>query len=503
MQNVTPVTERRRVARSKQRGRAKRALTTTRREMFEKMIGVSPPPQVGKGEGSKVANVKDFKETAESKSAYKSDFEKALKLKQQKAVNHAEPERRKDVAKKDEPKALKKEKKSSGGIKKKMTDVDDKMVSNGMASKESVVETPVAKEVSPATIKTGNIIKEVNPEAQAAQSADPAIEAAQFGNTQAAAAAAAQANLSPEAIQAQQQPGELSIEAQLGAEVGFLSEGEPKKAAIDPKILNEAQEKAGASSTFEKNVLEALQKENSLSSGSEQNSQKDQQSGLDQKDKGDLKSDLTGNQLHQSAGQSHAHFRTHLEAGAAGTSSQLDASQLEANREDNVNEIMKQAQYLVKKGGGEVSVKMSPEGMGEVQLKIVLENGKLNVEMQTQDRNVKKLIEESLSELKSGLAAHRLSLEHVKIDTVNATNADNSAQLQSNLNQHSEGRRDLWQESFQQSQQQLNQQARQRFSSDSSRASGSIGAVSTPRSSQAQALRTYGGTKGASLNRVA
>jgi len=492
--------------------------------MFEKMIGVSPP-QAGKGEGSKVANVKDFKETAESKSAYRNDFEKALKARQLKADHKAEPERKLNIAKKDEPKALKKDKKSSGGIKKKMTDVDDKMVSNNMASKESVVEAPVAKEAAPAKIKTDNTIQEINPEAQAAKnaalavtSANEAVEAIdakpldmqvplqqlEIDPALEAQLAKAQTTAQAEALAAgQQQPAELSIEEQLGAAVGLTPESDTKKPSKDLQKLNEAPAKQNAPSTFEKNVLEALQKESSLNAGSEQSSQNDQ-GGLDQKDKGDLKSDLSGNQLHQSAGQSHSAFKSHLEAGAAaGTSSQMDASQLEAHREDNVNEIMKEAQYLVKKGGGEVTVKMSPEGMGEVQLKVVLENGKLNVEMQTQDRDVKKLIEESLSELKSGLAAHRLSLEHVKIDTVNATNADNSAQLQSNLNQHSEGRRDLWQESFQQSQQQLNQQTRQRLSSDSSRATGSIGAVSTPRSSQAQALRTYGGTKGASLNRVA
>lgn len=500
--------------------------------MFEKMIGVSPP-QTGKGEGSKVANVKDFKETAESKSAYKSDFEKALKAKQQKkAEKKAEPERKLNVAKKEEPKALKKDKKSSGGTKKKMTNVDDKMVSNGMASVESEVETPVAKEDTPAKIKIDNLIaKDVNvqPVQDAAIALKPLDEAVKAldasaadlqGSLQKLAADASQevkaantqvlnpqiANAQAEAAQAQQQ-SELSIEAQLGAAVGLKPEGESQKANKELlKKFNEAPVKTDAASAFEKNVLEALQKESSLSAGSEHSSQQEQQSSLDQKDKGDLKSDTVGNQLHQSAGQSHTVFKNHLESATAATSTQMDASQLEAKREENINEVMKQAQYLVKQGGGEVSVKMSPEGMGEVQLRVVLENGKLNVEMQTQDRNVKKLIEESLSELKSGLAAHRLSLEHVKIDTVNATNADNSAQLQSNLNQNSEGRaRDLWQESFQQNQQQLNQQARQRSSaSDSSRSSDlTTSASSSSHRSQAQALRTYGGLKGASLNRVA
>jgi flagellar hook-length control protein FliK len=497
--------------------------------MFEKMIGVSPP-QVGKAQDSKVADHKDFLDSAKSKS-YKNDFEKALKEKQQQhAEKKAEPDRKHPVAKKEDPKVAKKEKKSSGGIKKKMTDVDEKMVSNGMASVESEVETPVAKEEKPATIKVDNTntkesaveqqlpeaalaMKSLDEAANAIKDADAAelkerMQKVMTGNKGEGDQAVdpqtqAQAQAQP---QAQAGGNDGSAEAELSAAVGLKQEN----AKANKELLGKLKEFEGAAakpdgaSDFEKNVLETLKKENSLGSGNSQFSQKDQGSGLDQKEKGDMKADLIGNQLHQSAGQSHSAFKNHLEtSAAAGASTQADPAQLEAKREDNVNEIMKQAQYLVKKGGGEVTVKMSPEGMGQVQLKVVLENGKLNVEMQTQDKNVKKMIEESLSELKSGLAVHRLSLEHVKIDTVNATNADNSTQLQSNLNQNSEGRaRDMWHESWQQNQHQLNQH-RQKSSSEPSRASGLSAGPTGVASSQAQALRTYGGTKGAGLNRVA
>ncbi len=98
----------------------------------------------------------------------------------------------------------------------------------------------------------------------------------------------------------------------------------------------------------------------------------------------------------------------------------------------NLKEILNQAQYLVTKGGGEVSVKMTPEGMGEVQLKVMMENGKMSVEMNTQDKNVQKLIQDSLSDLKSSLAAHQISVEHVtlnnKINTVYAAQDTRSAQ---------------------------------------------------------------------------
>jgi flagellar hook-length control protein FliK len=98
----------------------------------------------------------------------------------------------------------------------------------------------------------------------------------------------------------------------------------------------------------------------------------------------------------------------------------------------NLKEILNQAQYLVTKGGGEVSVKMTPEGMGEVQLKIMMENGKMNLEMNTQDKNVQKLIQDSLSDLKSSLAAHQISVDHVtlnnKISTVYEAQNTSSAQ---------------------------------------------------------------------------
>ena len=98
----------------------------------------------------------------------------------------------------------------------------------------------------------------------------------------------------------------------------------------------------------------------------------------------------------------------------------------------NLKEILNQAQYLVTQGGGEVSVKMTPEGMGEVQLKIMMENGKMNLEMNTHDKNVQKLIQDSLSDLKSSLAAHQITVEHVtlnnKVNTVNDAQNTSSAQ---------------------------------------------------------------------------
>lgn len=122
-------------------------------------------------------------------------------------------------------------------------------------------------------------------------------------------------------------------------------------------------------------------------------------------------------------------------AGAAG----------KADAPADIRQIMNQAQYLIKKGGGEMKVEMTPEGMGKIHMKVLVENGKVNVQMSAETSEAKKVIEGGLSELKNSLAAHQLSVDHIKVDVVNNTNTDNTAQNQ--LNQNHQGRdqnRQFW-----------------------------------------------------------
>lgn len=99
-----------------------------------------------------------------------------------------------------------------------------------------------------------------------------------------------------------------------------------------------------------------------------------------------------------------------------------------------VKQLMNQAQYLIKKGGGEMKVQMTPEGMGTVHLKVMLQDGKVNLQMSADTQEAKKTIESSLAELKTSLAAHKLSMENVKVDVVNSTSADTATQNQTNMN---------------------------------------------------------------------
>ena len=109
----------------------------------------------------------------------------------------------------------------------------------------------------------------------------------------------------------------------------------------------------------------------------------------------------------------------------------------------NIQALMKQAQFLIKKGGGEMKVEMSPEGLGNIHLKVMLQDGKVNVQMAAESNEAKKAVESSLSELRSNLSAHKLSVDQVKIDVVSNVNADNQARDNMNNPNSQQQNRDM------------------------------------------------------------
>jgi len=92
----------------------------------------------------------------------------------------------------------------------------------------------------------------------------------------------------------------------------------------------------------------------------------------------------------------------------------------------NIQQIMNQAQYMIKKGGGESIVKLSPEGLGDLHLKVSVNDGKVNLTMATESKETKNLIENSLGDLKNSLGSHNLKVESVKVDVGNNLSSDNN-----------------------------------------------------------------------------
>lgn len=82
----------------------------------------------------------------------------------------------------------------------------------------------------------------------------------------------------------------------------------------------------------------------------------------------------------------------------------------------NIKELINQAQFLSKKGGGEMKVALTPDGLGEVQMKVAVKDGSVNVEMLAESNEAKKLLEKGLGDLKATLASHKLNVENIKVD---------------------------------------------------------------------------------------
>lgn len=82
----------------------------------------------------------------------------------------------------------------------------------------------------------------------------------------------------------------------------------------------------------------------------------------------------------------------------------------------NVRELIRQAQIALKNGGGEIKMDLKPEGMGQVHLKVSLENGQVNVQMLTENDAAKRLLEKGLNELRADLTAQNLKVDTMKVD---------------------------------------------------------------------------------------
>lgn len=123
-------------------------------------------------------------------------------------------------------------------------------------------------------------------------------------------------------------------------------------------------------------------------------------------------------------------------------------------RVENVQNLMNQAQVLVQKGGGEMKVEMTPEGMGSVQMKLKVLDGKVQLQMSTENKEVKKMIESSIADLKQSLATHNLAVDQVRVDVVHKTmgSSDVRQDLQGQMNdflnqqQQRDGTRQFWQQ---------------------------------------------------------
>lgn len=134
-----------------------------------------------------------------------------------------------------------------------------------------------------------------------------------------------------------------------------------------------------------------------------------------------------GHISHKAAGAENSQFANAL--AGAGTAAGTGKAGGDGENQANLNQLMQQAKFMIKKGGGESIVKMSPEGLGNMHMKVMVQDGKVSVEMATDNKEAKKLIESSVNDLRLGLGAHKLTVDSIKVDVgTNLSDNKNSDQ---------------------------------------------------------------------------
>lgn len=77
-------------------------------------------------------------------------------------------------------------------------------------------------------------------------------------------------------------------------------------------------------------------------------------------------------------------------------------------------------------GGGEIRVRLKPENLGELHLRVVTNGSNVGLQIQASDNHAKKVIEETLSHLKDSLASQNLSLGRVELTVAPAAQGSES-----------------------------------------------------------------------------
>ena len=70
---------------------------------------------------------------------------------------------------------------------------------------------------------------------------------------------------------------------------------------------------------------------------------------------------------------------------------------------------------LYQGGGGEIRVRLKPDNLGELQMKVITRGRDVGLQIQASDERSKQILEQSLTHLQESLATQKLVLTHVDV----------------------------------------------------------------------------------------
>lgn len=84
--------------------------------------------------------------------------------------------------------------------------------------------------------------------------------------------------------------------------------------------------------------------------------------------------------------------------------------------QENVNALVSNVRSVIKEGGGEMVMKLTPEGMGTIDLKVGVDSGVVSVQMTADNLDAKNIIENSMSDIRLALEGQNIKVDMLKVD---------------------------------------------------------------------------------------
>jgi flagellar hook-length control protein FliK len=101
-----------------------------------------------------------------------------------------------------------------------------------------------------------------------------------------------------------------------------------------------------------------------------------------------------------------------------------NSSDARGERIENMRQILNRAEVLASQGGGEVRVQLNPANLGQVQLMVKVNEGRVNVQMVTESDQAKRMIEGGLRDLRTELNESNLKLDGLQVDVSKSSSSD-------------------------------------------------------------------------------
>ena len=80
--------------------------------------------------------------------------------------------------------------------------------------------------------------------------------------------------------------------------------------------------------------------------------------------------------------------------------------------------ISNQISRLTPQGGGEIRIRLKPENLGELTVRVITDGSRVGLQIRASDDRSKKIIEESINSLRDSLSSQSLTLSHVDLSTI-------------------------------------------------------------------------------------